>query len=301
LGVLLDRRDLRAPELDAHHTSLDVRTPFLRVGHHAGRNVTSDYALVERAAPFLHRLKRPAVSVLLAGRGRFEEQGSRAFFEAGALVSSDQCREGTEAYSGSEVELLVLEWDPERLGSGPARPFTVERLNASELVRLREAARALHGPDPAAAAVECLRVLRAAGVALEEVSARELGAAEENERRLQSSLATALSQLGTHPAVEDLVRDLGWNPRLVHRRITGMADRYALAYDNWRGALGYARTLGAVRLLSAPGATTDNVARLAGFRAATALCHAFAERGLPSPGSIAKAARKGALEYWTEL
>jgi transcriptional regulator GlxA family with amidase domain len=68
---------------------------------------------------------------------------------------------------------------------------------------------------------------------------------------------------------------------------------------HWRGALHHMRLAHALRLISAPGATTELVARHTGFRSPTALCHAFAKGGLPSPGVLARAARKDALESWT--
>jgi hypothetical protein len=63
--------------------------------------------------------------------------------------------------------------------------------------------------------------------------------------------------------------------------------------------LHHTRVLQALRLLAAPGATTETVARLTGFRAPTALCHTFAAGGLPSPGVLARAATRDVLDRWT--
>jgi len=94
------------------------------------------------------------------------------------------------------------------------------------------------------------------------------------------------------------VGELGSNARTVHRRIERIAERYVLPWSHWRSALHHTRIVQAIRWLGAPGATTELVARLTGFRSPTALCHAFAAAGLPSPGTLARAARRGPLEAW---
>ena len=76
--------------------------------------------------------------------------------------------------------------------------------------------------------------------------------------------------------------------------------RYALLWGHWRSALHQARVLSALRLLSAPGATTERVAKLAGFRSPSALCHTFAVAGLPSPGALAREARRDPLVTWAD-
>jgi hypothetical protein len=115
--MLADVRRYVAPELDAEQEVADVRVACLRASFYQGRNVVSDYGLLQRAAPFLHRLRRPQLSILLEGQGRFEEGGRRRFLRAGELVVSDLRQQGTEAYAGARCRWLVITWDPSLLGA----------------------------------------------------------------------------------------------------------------------------------------------------------------------------------------
>jgi hypothetical protein len=264
-----------------------------------GRNIAADFAVIERASPFIHRLRRCAVSIVLEGIGRFEEGGRRAWLGPGDLAFSDERRMGTEAYAGEECRTLIVEWEPAVLGSPITRPFFVERLSKSDLARVCDLWRTCEGPQHDDAVVELIAILRAHGVPLSQVTAGDL--AKDFDPRLQqlaTAMTNALSRLEHHPAIEDVVDELGWGARLVNRKIDAYAERYALPYPHWRSALHYTRMMHAVRLLAAPRATTEIVARLTGFRAPAALCHAFAKAGLPSPGVLAKAARSDVLDAW---
>lgn len=281
--MLRDVGHLHVPGLDAFHRSVEVRTPELRVCAHRGRNVASDFGLLERCVPFLHRLTRPAVSVLLEGRGRFEEDGRRVAVAPGDFVHSDQARAGTEAYTGTPCAWITVDWDP-ALGDGPARGlFEVGRIRAADREHLAAAAAGLDGAGVGDAVVDIFAILRANGLPVERVAGLDLDEAQATDQRLQAAVARHLSNLAEKPAIEDVASDLGWNARRVHRRLDAIAAKYAFTFSHWRGSLHYARLLAALRLLSAPEATTRDVARRTGFRAPSALCHAFSEAGLPSP------------------
>jgi hypothetical protein len=297
--VLRDVLRLDAPELDAHHVQLDVRTATLRVGLQRGKNVASDYALLQRASPFLHRLSRPALTILLEGDGRFEEGARRAWLRPGDVALSDQARGGTEAYAGATCRWLVLDWDPTTMGAKLDGDFRVERLSARDRARLDRAAVALEGPDPATAVAAIVDVLRGWGLPFERPRADVGALPDPDDHRLLSVVGDQLSHLRAHPALDDVTERLGWNLRRVNRRVISLADDYHLPWGRWRDALHHTRVLQALRLLAAPGATTETVARLTGFRAPTALCHTFAAGGLPSPGVLARAATRDVLDRWT--
>lgn len=301
MPVLREIRVLDAPELGASHLSIEVRSPILRASVHRGTNVTSDYGLVDRASQFVQRMSRPCLTVLLEGDGRFDEGGQHLAVSSGDIALSDQRNGGTEAYSGARSLYLALDWDPVAIGGRFVEPVAIERLGPRERERLSGAARALEGLEPERACVEIVDVLRAAGVPFERLTTGDLGlGADETEQALARALGAHLSNLRAHPAIEDLVETLGWSPRLVHRRLAASARRYGVPWEHWRALLHYQRMLSALRLLAAPGATTESVARLTGFRAPTALCHAFAKAGLPSPGTLARDARREVLEAWAD-
>ncbi|HEX3344245.1 MAG TPA: hypothetical protein VHS09_06715, partial [Polyangiaceae bacterium] len=148
-----------------------------------------------------------------------------------------------------------------------------------------------------------LDFLRTLGFPLRRIEHGELherlDARAELARRVHAACSTALASLPMRPAMVDVVSALETHPRQIHRLVAAVAERYRLPWAHWRATLHHLRLAHALRLLSAPGATTEHVARRTGFRSPTALCHAFAKGGLPSPGVLARSARRGALEAWT--
>jgi hypothetical protein len=150
--------------------------------------------------------------------------------------------------------------------------------------------------------VEIFDLLRAFGFPFERLTRADV------ERRptpaghqaLADAVARSLSGIDRLPSIDDVRADLSLTQRTVHRQLRSIADEYALAWKNWRAALHQTRVLSALRVLAAPGATTELVARLAGFRSAAALCHTFAVAGLPSPGVLARAARRDAIVRWVD-
>jgi AraC-like DNA-binding protein len=299
--VLRESRVLDVPELDALHHAIEVRTPALRLGVHHGRSVSSDFGVVERAAPFVHRMTRPCLTLVFEGHGRFDEHGRRFRVDPGDLVLSDQCERGTEAYAGSPARWLVMDWDPTLVGARYAGAVSIARLGRVDLARLSKAAGGIGGPRSAEASAEIVRVLRSLGVGFERLAAADLARAPaSDEQQLATAIGDHLSNLRAHPALEDLVSDLGWNARLVHRRMATNAKRYGLPWEHWRALLHHMRVVSALRLLSAPGATTELVARLTGFRSPSALCHTFDDAGLPSPGAFVRAAKRDVIEGWAD-
>lgn len=91
------------------HESFDVRTRHLRIGLHRGRNVATDFTLLDRASPFVHRMRRATMTVVFEGSGRFDEGDRCALLGDGDLVTSDSRAGGTEAYAGARTSRLALE------------------------------------------------------------------------------------------------------------------------------------------------------------------------------------------------
>jgi hypothetical protein len=299
--VLLDARRMAAPKLGASYDLVDLRTPHLRVMRMSSQRVVTDYTLLDRALPYAHRKVRPSLLVVLEGRARFEERGRRAFLAPGDVVRSDGKLGGTEAHGGDASLCLAFEWSPDVHGAAFDRPFVVERLAIRDRSRLARAARDLDGDDPTCAAIEIIDVLRAAGMPFDRPDAVALREGDRRFQPLVAFMSRRLSALHEHPALVDVQDDLGWDARRVRRAIHRMARSYGYSWTHWREGLHQARLLHALRLLAVPGATTEIVGRLTGFRAPSALCHAFADAGLPSPGRFASAGGDEALERWSEL
>jgi hypothetical protein len=274
----------------------------MRLSTTESTRVTSDFALLERAAPFIANLAprpRGEVMIVLGGQARFEEGSRRRYLVAGDVTVSDVHRGGTEAHSGDASRVLIVEWEAEA-GVRIPGDFAVGRMGARDLARLDAAAAAFRVDHSVAAIRTIFQVLRSVGFAFEPAALRELEApADARDRAVCEACDAQLSRLETYPAVEDVADALGSNARQVNRRLRAMAMRYMLPWSHWRGALRHARMASVLRLLSVPRATTEQVARLTGFRSPTALCHAMADGGLPSPGVLARAATRDVLDAWT--
>lgn len=298
--MLFATRRLHAPALDASHEDTEVRTPHLRLAVRRGHNVTTDYALLGRSVPFAHRMARPQISVLFAGGGRIEECGRRLWVASSDVVISDggARRGGSMAYTGPELHQLLVEWDPAVFGAPWDRELDALRLRSRDLGRLAIAAERAARPETARDGLRSvLELLRAAGVPFTNVEVPITS--DEPRARLWGVVGSVLSSLVKFPSIDDVTDALAWNPRRVHRALKGLAHDYALPWTEWRSALHSQRMLDATRLLGAPGATTELVARLTGFRSPSALCHAFANAELPSPGTLARAAQRDVLDAWS--
>ncbi len=289
--------------LDGEHVAIELRTPELRIGLHRGRNVASDYALLAKATPFLDRPARgTGATIVLEGGARFEDDGRQAWLGPGDVVVSDQTRRATEAHAGERSCVLILEWRHDVLGAPRVGAFDVAPLGPKDLRRVADIASSFGEAPSASGAVRLLDALRAWGLPFERVTAIDL------ERRVEepanhavaTAVASSLSRLDGLPAIDELGEALAMHSRTLHRKLGALADDYAMPWANWRSALHLTRVLTAMRCLAAPGATTEAVARIAGFRSPAALCHTFAEAGLPSPGALARAARRDVLASWWE-
>lgn len=288
------------PELGARHRSMEARAPGLRIAWLRGENVATDYGLLHRATPF-QPMHRAALTVVLEGDARVEEGASRWFLTEGALNFSDQSAGATEAFAGPVSSYLVLEWDPAVLGVAKPSELTTTRLDLRTLERLRAWAAALEGPEPGRATLEIMAIFRAIGVPLLRLDHDHLvDRTSAADRALSTAFARHLARLEAHPSIEDVSAEVGQSARHVHRRIAALAAQYSFPWQHWRASLHQARMLAALRMVSV-GATTELVARKTGFRSPTALCHAFAKAGLPSPGALARSAKLGVLDRWGDF
>jgi len=299
--VLVDSRRSVFPELGASYEMVDVRTPWLRVLHSRSRGLVTDFGVLNRAMPFLHRLgERSTLTLVLTGAGRFDARERHSYLAAGDLAISEAST-GTEAYAG---DALAIEWDPDVLGARRSPGLSLERLSSAHVQRIAELTGLLSSERRGPAIVEILDVLRANGLGIERVELGELTPNDDQRRptqALQNAMSARLAALQELPAIDEIATTLGWDQRRVHRQMTQLRDTYRIVWRHWRELLHQARMLRALQLLTIPSATTELVARLSGFRSPSALCHAFANAGLPSPGRLALIARADALGGLSEL
>jgi len=116
-------------------------------------------------------------------------------------------------------------------------------------------------------------------------------------QQLTDALDTELSELHLGPALGTVEDRLGCSRRTVARRIREVHARYgisALTGADWRSARDFYRLLLGTILASHPAVTTNRLARMLGYSSPAALCHAFANAGLPSPTALGELARNAA-------
>ena len=239
--------------------------------------------------------QRPRLKILLRGRveatvgGRSFELGPGDFLLMPRLAGLLSC--------GGDDETLELDWDD----SSPiaARAVTsIEHgtLRGHSLDAARALAQALHDGDVAARLPEGLRALASDGLPVDASGAEhELRAAVRGEdQRLFDAIDATLTNLDDGPAVVGLEEKLGWSRRTVSRRTTELHQRYGLSGidgESWRTVRDFYRLLVGMILASHPDVSTRRLSAILGYASPDALCHAFANAGLPSPGSVKKLPR----------
>lgn len=130
---------------------------------------------------------------------------------------------------------------------------------------------------------------RAAGAPLSSWSADDLDEeVPEAVLRVGRALDETLSNLAGRPMVIDLDRILGLSSRQVQRVVRSFNERFGFNALGWRDTLNRRRTLIGAAMMTAPGATTDAIARAMGYASPAAFCRAMAGASLPSPGNIAR-------------
>jgi AraC-like DNA-binding protein len=160
--------------------------------------------------------------------------------------------------------------------------------SAWEVARALGAAGSGEGAPPFARAAAGLTArLRAAGIDVPLHRGVEHDAAGQ---RVIDALDGALSRLDLHPQSVDLEARLGcsrWTlTRVLHQFHTTYGVCGIGGGTDWRSVRDFARLQGARILSTQEGASLGAVARSVGYRSTEAMCHAFANAGLPSPGQV---------------
>lgn len=115
-----------------------------------------------------------------------------------------------------------------------------------------------------------------------------------SDQALFDAIDAALVNLESTPAVVGLEQQLGWARRTVSRRASELHQRYGIHGadgESWRSVRDFYRVLIGTIFASNPDVTTRGLAAMLGYTSPDALCHAFANAGLPSPGAVQKLRR----------
>jgi len=238
---------------------------------------------------------RAQVMIVLSGELRASVGRSSWILAPGDVVAVD--RVADLMTHGGEGLSFSVDWtaDGSIRGSGRLGPRAVSLIRdiAASLRRGRpsdgEAAahrRALHD------------VLTAQGIRLSglhespEASARvpDPGGRQAEDQRYMDVMDTVLSDLERGPASADWNEHTGATRRTLTRRTHAVYRRYSLfgmrGRTDWRSTRDHYRLIISTILLTEETATVAAVARAVGYRSAAAMCHAYAQAGLPSPGRV---------------
>lgn len=192
-----------------------------------------------------------------------------------------------------EQVFLMVDWAPGSLGTAQLDPGDTLRLPPRVLRRFQEiAARLCAGerePHRAAPLVhEMLERLRAEGLPFDPHAPADLR--EEVPawvRALAEALDDSMSSLYDNPRLVDFETRLGWSPRQLRRLMEAFHARYSMQTTGaWRELMRWWRIPVGAAWMSAPGATTEYVAKQLGYARPSVFSEALANAGLPAPGDI---------------
>lgn len=193
-----------------------------------------------------------------------------------------------ERWEGRRFACVVWEWD-ESFGPVTGAPADA-RLGAADTERVARLfdllmGGAARGPAGAALALEAGALVRSFGVDLPPWREDLLAEAPTSGQALADLLNQSFCALDQKPMWIDLEGRGALSERHLRRRLTALAD-WLVMPNGFRERLRLLRIHSAVRLLGAPGATLEHVARSVGYGSARALALALRAEGLGSHREI---------------
>jgi AraC-like DNA-binding protein len=283
------------PEHGVFYRRVIYRHPLFCVCVVRSSAIVHDWEIQAELVSFIARLARPQLTILLAGRGYFMTPAGPRLLSSGDLVESDQSLREFEGYGGSPCECILLEWEDDtifgRARRGPAR---FSRLGLRDVAVLRSLVARVEELPPAIFVGELARTLAALGQ--EVVLGADLDPpVPRSTKRIFAAIGEAISRLGERPSLSEVATHVELTERQTNRHFKELSEGYAHPNATWREFIHDARVGAATQFLAVPGIPIGRVAQLSGYGSSIALCHAFALRGAPSPGELA---RRLAERWW---
>lgn len=293
--VLVSHRVVDVPTFGASVSEHGVLHSRFRLIVQERKNVIEDPGIFSQVFRRRRDVPRSAILIPLAGRTVLRtDDGTHELSEGQCAVELRGRPWSLRKEADSAV--LMVEWEPGLVSSRLVCPSRPAALSPGTLRRIQAASRDIVDPGADAeaaseASATIFAALRAEGFPFDPIAGPEL---REEVPTWASSLVRAVDatirSLCRQPVLGELERALGWSERQIQRRIRELHQRYASFVDGgWRELqLGWRFVVGAA-LMSAPGATTENVAGALGYASPRAFCDSFANAGLPSPGAVRSA------------
>lgn len=281
-----------------HHAPFGVRMGEHGLLHSQFRIQIKDRDGFAKDDALLNPMVRPSLDghtllIQLIGASQFYAAGKTLDLHPGDFVLCPYDALEGYAHQGRQ-RVLIIEWRSGSLGTTPLRPLVGPlRLSQTAVDRLqgwagRIASRRCPDDELAACAAGILGILRGEGLPFDPWSPSDLMESVPLPiRRLSAALDTTISALSDRPGMFELESLLGWSRQHISHVTSTFQKRYWLSSGgSWRNQSQAWRILVGSSLMSRPEARTEKVARLLGYGSPSALCRAFANAGLPSPGSL---------------
>jgi AraC-like DNA-binding protein len=278
--------------LSHRKTALTARNAYLSthaVVHSAYRvhvvdndGVVSDDRIALRAFQRKGALGRPVITVVLAGAARIDAFAETRWLEAGdvSAVEAKNAIVMRQSRDRERYRAFVVEWDDGPIRRDRPRGFEVSRCDDAAIARAADAI--VNETDIEASLRSALTALGfSVDTLAEEVSPQT--------RKLSRALDDLLSDMSARPMAIDLHEMLSVSLRQLNRLVLDFNERYGFNAVGWRDTRGRRRLLMGAALMTARGATVDEVARAVGYTSPTAFARAMADAGLPPPGEVARA------------
>lgn len=294
--MLSFRRVMRVPQLDASREAHFLLHSGARAYVVRASGVSVEKRLFHSTRLVQSHGERHALQVILSGRMRLAHGGRERWLERGD-VSLQAWGFPDERWEGERFEAIALEWMPS-WSEARLEEWTIGALPPRELERLAAWGRVVveHDLSPERAAAhfaELLVLLSSAGLPIRRAAAPELiDPLTPAARHLAAALSASLADLSQRPMLVDLEGTLGRSARHLRRGLGELNQLYSLPGGSWQKLLHWWRLTMASTLMTAPGATTEQVSAVLGYGSPRAFCLAMAQAGLPSPGRIARIVRE---------
>jgi AraC-like DNA-binding protein len=277
--VIRSSRRVEAPKLRAYLSNVALVHTQCRLHAVHNARVVNEDLLLERGFVRAGGVSRPVMTILLEGTARVSAYGEHHWLEAGDVLVVAAKQEVHMRQAGDSYAALAFEWSPPFLDAPHARVVR-SKLDVT-------AARAIWSE----ARDETSIPMKVVGQLLDLIKKKPSGSLDERvpERAqdLTRALDEALSALAKQPMMGDLSERLGVSTRQLNRIVRDYNETYGFNATGWIDTRNRRRLLIGATLMTAPKATASYVARVVGYRSATAFARALGLASLPPPSEIA--------------
>lgn len=295
--MLLMRRELRSHRHGIHVADHAVLHSRYRIFLMEREGVTVDDDILD-IGPETRPGGRCQLHIQIEGDALWRRGDSHQVLPAGHTQVIHR-HQGWRCRQAGRQRSLFIEWDPGLLSTRHLETAGPSSLSGEARRRIASCFDVLTRPgiseeEAAPATRELLAVLRSEGFPFDPIDAHTLReAVPPAVAQLSTAIDDLLSSLGDRPAIVDLETRLGWSRNRIHTVLERFQRTYAFhitggwrpLYHWWRVPLGLA-------LMSTGKLRTEDAATMLGYASPRALCNAFANAGLPSPGSVREALRR---------